>query len=76
MHSLWLVVANMKFLKIFYLFIHESHREREREADTQAEGEAGAMQGSRSGIQSWVSRITPGPEADAQPLSHLGIPSS
>ena len=35
------------FLKRFYLFIHERHKE--READTQAEGEAGSMQGARRG---------------------------
>ena len=45
--------------------------EREREA----EGEAGPMQGARCGTRSWVSSITPGPKADAQQLSHPGIPN-
>ena len=35
------------FLKTFYLFIHEEHREeREREAETRAEGEARLHAGS------------------------------
>ena len=43
----------------FYLFIHDSHTERDREAETQVEGEAGSMQGAWRGIRSRVSRITP-----------------
>ena len=62
----------MHFLKIFYLVIHERHTEREREAETQAEGEVPQadvgldprVPGSRSGLK-----------ADAQPLSHPGVPS-
>ena len=44
------------FFKIF-LFIHESHRE--REAETQEEGEAGSMLGARRGTRSLDSRIKP-----------------
>ena len=66
----------MYFLKRFYLFIHERHREgeREREADTQAEGEAGSVQGTRSGTRSQVSRITPWAAGGAKPLRHRGCP--
>ena len=60
----------------FYLFIHERQRqtEREREAETQAEGEAGSMQGARCGTQSQDPESGPEPKADAQPLSHPGVP--
>ena len=36
---------NVFFLKRFYLFMHERHREKERKTETQAEGEADSMQG-------------------------------
>ena len=39
--------------KIFYLFIHERHRE----AETQAEGEAGSPRGACCGTQSQDPRI-------------------
>ena len=58
------------FLKI-YLFIHERHRE--READTQA---AGSLQGARWRTQSGIPGSHPGLKADAQPLSHPGVPGS
>ena len=45
------------FLKDFFLFIHEGHRE--REAETQAEGEAGSMQGARCRTPPRDSRIMP-----------------
>ena len=48
-------------------------RDTEREAETQAEGEAGSMQGVRYGTRSQNSGI---PLADAQPLSHPGIPQA
>ena len=47
------------FFLRFYLFIHDSHTERDREAETQAEGEAGSMLGARRGIRSHVSKIAP-----------------
>ena len=59
----------------FYLFIHERHRVREKEAETQAEGEAGSTQGARCGTRSRDSGSRPGPKADAQPLSHPGVPN-
>ena len=49
-------------------------RDTEREAETQAEGEAGSMQGARCGAQSPDPGSCPGLKADAQLLSHPGIP--
>ena len=40
----------LTFKKMFYLFVHERHTERELE--TQAEGEAGSMQGAGCGTPS------------------------
>ena len=60
------------FLKIFYLFIHET----EREAEIQAEREAGSMEGARCGTRSRDSRITPwaeGRRLTAEPPRHPGI---
>ena len=58
------------FLKIFFFM-----RDTQREAETQAEGEAGSLQGSPM----WDSSRTPGshrePKADAQLLSHPGVPA-
>ena len=48
--------------------------EREREAETQAEGEAGSMQGAQRGTRSWIPGSRPEPKADAQLLSHSGVP--
>ena len=56
------------FLKI--LFIYSWDILREREAETQAEGEAGSSQGARHGTPG----SRPGQKADAQPLSHPGVP--
>ena len=47
---------------------------RERETETQAEGEAGSSQGAWYGTQSWILGSGPELKADAQPLSHPGIP--
>ena len=38
------------FKDFIYLFMRDTHRERERGAETQAEGEAGSMQGAQCGI--------------------------
>ena len=51
------------FFLRFYVFIYERHRERQ----TQAEGEAGSSQGPDVGPR-------PEPKADAQLLSHPGVP--
>ena len=66
--------SSLTFLCVlFYLFIHEI--ERERQAETQAEGEAGPMQRARRGTRFRTPGPRPEPKADAQPLSHLGVPS-
>ena len=49
-------------------------RDTQREAETQAEGEAGSMQGARCGTRFQIPESPPEPKADAQPLSHPGIP--
>ena len=48
-------------------------RDTHTEAEAQAEGEAGSLRGSRCGTRS-QDPGTPEPKADAQPLSHPGIP--
>ena len=65
-------IFSVLFFERFYLFIHERHRE--REAETQAEGEAGSPQVAQCGTWSWDWDDAPEPKADAQPLSHLGVP--
>ena len=49
-------------------------RDTEREAETQAEEEIGSLQGARCGTQSRIPGSHPEPKADAQPLSHPGVP--
>ena len=49
-------------------------RDTEREAETQAEGEAGSMQEPDAGLDSRTPGSHPEPKADAQPLSHPGVP--
>ena len=49
-------------------------KDTQREAKTQAEGEAGFMQGAQCGTRSWDSGSRPELKADAQPLSHPGVP--
>ena len=49
-------------------------RDTQKEVETQEEGEAGSPQGAQNGTRSWTLRIHPQPKADAQWLSHPGIP--
>ena len=49
-------------------------RDTEREAETQAEGEAGSSQGAQCGTRSPDPGSCPESKADAQPLSHPGVP--
>ena len=49
-------------------------RDTKREAETQAEGEAGSPQGARCGSRSQIPGSCPEPMANAQPLSHSGVP--
>ena len=51
-------------------------RDTERKAATQAEGEAGSLWGNRCGTRSWILGSGPEPKADAQPLSHPGVPAT
>ena len=55
----------------FYLLIHERP---EREAETQAEGEAGSCREPDVGLDPRTLGSYPEPKADAQPLSHPGVP--
>ena len=48
--------------------------QRKREAEIQAKGEAGSPQGARCGTRSQIPGSCPEPKADAQLLSHSGIP--
>ena len=61
------------FVMIFLIYSWETHKERERGRDI--EGEAGSLQGAPCGAQSWTLGSHPELKADAQPLSHPGIPS-
>ena len=54
------------FKDFLYLFMRDTEKE--------AEGEADSMQGARCGTRSQDLRISPEPKADAQPLSHTGLP--
>ena len=63
------------FLASFFkfLFIYDSHRE--REAETQAKGEAGSMHREPDvGFDPGSPGSRPGPKAGAKPLRHPGIP--
>ena len=53
------------FFKIFNLFIHERHRQREKQAPC-GEHDVGGLDPRTPGSQ-------PAPKADALPLSHPGI---
>ena len=50
-------------------------RDTERVVETQAEGEAGSSRGVRCVTLSPDPRSCPEPKADAQPLSHPGVPN-
>ena len=69
------VKMNIPFLFFKFLFICDSHRERENEAETQAEGEAGSMHWEPDmGFDPGSPGSRPGPKAGAKPLHHPGIP--
>ena len=46
----------------------------EREAETQAEGVAGSLGAPDAGLDPRIPGSPPKPKADAQPLSHVGVP--
>ena len=61
------------FLNNFYLFIYDSHRE--REAETQAEGVAGSMHRVPDvGFDPGSPGTRPGPKSGTKQLRHPGIP--
>ena len=65
------------FLYFLFLkkdFIYLFMRDIEREAETLAEGEAGSLQGAQCRTCSPILRSRQEPKADAQPLSHPGVP--
>ena len=49
-------------------------RDTERKAETQAEGEGGSLQGANVGLNPGTLGSHSELKADAQPLSHSGIP--
>ena len=58
-----------KFFKIFYLFIHETHRQRHRQWEKQAPCKELDV-----GLDPETLGSHPEPKADAQPRSHPGVP--
>ena len=62
------------FFLRFYLFIHERHRERERQKHRQRDRQAPCRE-SDVGLDPGTPGSCPGPKADAQLLSHSGVPS-
>ena len=54
--------------------MRDTRGERERERGRDTEGEAGFPQGTRCGTRSRILGSRPEPKADAQPLSHPGVP--
>ena len=58
------------FFKILCIYSWEI----QREADTQAEEEAGSMRKSVAGLDPRIPGSRPELKADAQPLSHPGVP--
>ena len=49
-------------------------RDTERVRQRQTEGEGGSVQGAQCRTQSWILGSRPERKADAQPLSHPGVP--
>ena len=50
-------------------------RKEKREAETQAEGDVGSMLGARCETPSLILGSHPEPKADAQLMSHPGVPN-
>ena len=63
------------FFKIFYLFIHERHTERERKRHRQREKQAPCREPD-VGLDPRSPGSRPGPKAVLKPLSHWGCPST
>ena len=82
-YLLFLIINSYCFIWYYYvvpclyfkdLFIYLSINNTEREVETQAEGESGSSQGPWCETQSQNLGSRPELKADAQPLSHPGIP--
>ena len=69
------MIFSLFFFKIF-LFIHERHTERERKggAETHAEGKQAPCREPDVGHDPGTPESRSEPKANAQPLSHPGIP--
>ena len=63
------------FLKKYFI-IYSQEKQRETQAETQVEGEAGSPQGAQWGPRSRIPGLFPEQKADAQPLSHPGVPDT
>ena len=68
----WRVFVYFYFFKIFYLFIHERHRESGRQRHRQREKQAPCRE-LDMGLDPGTPGSCPGPKAGAKPLSHPGI---
>ena len=64
----------LSFLKDFYVFIHEGHREKERQRPRQREKQAPCREPD-VGLDPGTLGLQPDPKADAQPLSHPDAPA-
>ena len=62
------------FFKFTYLFTRDIERKRGRDTGREAGREAGSMQGAQCGTRSWILGSHLELKADAQLLSHSGIP--
>ena len=72
-----MATVHHNFFKRFYLFIHEKHREREREREAehrQREKQACCREPD-PGLDPGTPESHPEPKADAQLLSHPGVPN-
>ena len=73
-----LYVVHISFLKKFYLFMRGRERERERERERQRHRQRKKQVPCREpdvGLDPGTPGSRPEPKADAQPLSHPGIPN-
>ena len=67
------LAINLFFFLRFYLFIHETHRERGRHRQRQREKQAPYREPD-VGLDPRSPGSCPEPKAEAQPLSHPGVP--